>query len=75
MNQGQNILLNNKDFRIITENTNIDYSEDRRDKEVVDYLKSRKDNGPFNQIDELLLSYLPPELYLKVKTDMKTISK
>ena len=42
-----------------------EFKELQNRSKIMDYLKSRKDNGTFNKIDSLLSSYLSSELYIE----------
>jgi len=75
LNEGQCLLLNNRDLKILTEETpliNEDFETDQILKEnlIFEYLKSRKENSTFNQIDQLLVKYLPKAFKERITSDL-----
>jgi len=71
LNEGQCKLLNNRELKILTEQTPIiDVNlEEMKTSEMFSYFKTRKDSGLLSQIDMLLLNYLPKELIVNIKTE------
>jgi len=62
LNKGQCKILNNREFKVITEKELIPDNEvEEIKKEIQEYIKQRKEIGVFNQIDQVLLNYLPKE--------------
>ena len=63
LNEGQCLLLKNRDLSIISQRNFKSDSEIKSDnKEIIEYQKSRKEQGLVNQIDILLFNYLSQEL-------------
>ena len=62
LNEGQCLLLNNRELKIINEKT-LEVGDVTQDKlnevEMINYIKSRKENNQFSQVDNLLVKYLP----------------
>ena len=67
INEGQCLLLKNRDFSKINERDfNLESEYNGTYKEIVEYMKARKESGLMNQIDLLLFNYMKQEIKEKV---------
>lgn len=73
LNQGQCLILNNRDLKVITEKTmENECNDDEEDAEkIIDYVKMRKEGNKLDHIDRLLISFLPSKLIKFLQDELK----
>lgn len=69
LNEGQSLMLNKRELQIVSEKVKSSGELDDNSyiQQIEEYIKSRKENRLWNQVDILLLNYLEKEIREKIK--------
>ena len=72
LNEGQCLLIKNRELKTLTNETELDspITNDQLKKDIIQYIKSRKDSGSFNQIDKVLMNYATIHIKESIKSDL-----
>ena len=73
LNEGQCTLLKSREFKTLTDESLIEdvaLHDEKMNKDIIMYLKSRQETGTLNQIDKVLANYLQADLKEIIKSEL-----